>query len=496
MKFKLFGIIIFVIMFSNVLSAQYVLSYPYLIVESYSSDYFIGSRYFTIPRAGDSYTSVRLRSMSDGFSGLIRDSYSDYFRNPANTLSDKNELYGDLGSVNDGGKFFFGSAFNLEKSSLGAFVGLDNLNTNKTQQKNTQNYSSSISTSTNVNEESPHQYQANISFAKPISDEKTIALRYHLTTMDNAKRSESSSTSTSTSSNNSSVRISDYSTKGYIHSFDIGMNSLGEQSELDVRIRGLYSSHDLTNSSDYTRNNFSGSYSYRAFNRMFVPNTIKSKAIFLLTGYGTGSNEETYRKYVAELGYTSYELTGTTDGYDSSSSQERQTEVRTTDGSIVDLKVGYGSEHVVSESFKIFFAPSVTYIHHSSEKNESRNAVYQNGTTIDKSTSSSSSSIKKDAYALRLPTGIEYLLNDFMILRGGIEPMYMKGKRTTSSAMNTTSYYSSYYQSDYENETDGLSFKANAGVTFLHQNYGELNIMLGNALTSMNYWLFSMRYWL
>lgn len=433
--------------------------------------------------------------MSDGFSGLIRDSYSDYFLNSANALSDKKELFGDLGSVYSGGKFLLGGYFPTDNFSASAFVGLDNLRSTTSNQYTSYGTSSSFSTETTNQKYSPHQYNISFSVAKPVSEDKRIGILYQYVNIDNISRTDRISTSTSSSYRSNSARYSDYSTNGNIHKVEFGLTSASENHELDVRLRGLLSSYDLTNSYDNTTYSFSGTSSSKYFQRQHIPSTVDAEGVFILVGCGSSSSENNYTKYVSEIGYTSYELSGTRLNYDSSGSQSKQTGVHSTKGKIWDLKFGAGFEHHLSEWFTLFFGPSIAYLSNTFDNIDYRKRYSKSGSTTDSSTQSQSSNKKLVSYALRFPIGVEYTLNEYVYFRGGLEPMYLKGKRYNSSYSNTSYYYTSQ-RSDYEREEDGLSLSANSGVTFQHQDYGELNIMLGNILTDMKYWSFSMRYWL
>src|SRR5437879_5654754 len=79
--------------------AQYVIQIPYLFNnDPYSVGRSVGETYFVVQRPDASYESVRIRGLSESLGGLVRDPYSDQFRNPAYRVGDNPvEFFSDLG---------------------------------------------------------------------------------------------------------------------------------------------------------------------------------------------------------------------------------------------------------------------------------------------------------------------------------------------------------------------------------------------------------------
>jgi hypothetical protein len=475
--------------------SQYVIQVPYVFIDLYSGNPSVGETYFSIPRPDATYQSVRLRGLSEGLRGLVRDAYSDHFRNPANPASDiPIELFGDVGSVNDNGKFLFGSVLNSETNSLTGFVTLEQLMKNTSQSDITTAGSpySSPYTSSSTQENSPRNIGARLSYSGTTKQNIALGLSYEYSAPKLDEKSESIQ-QYSPPSPQTSRNLRDNSRDGKIHRVSAGIVIPMENAKMEVSATGLFTNHTLKEY--YENSSFSQYSSYT--NKYSYPTDISSSGSLLEVVYASGVPEESARRFLAHLGYTAFDATGSSSSEYRSSygSYNATASTRSATGSIIDVKAGVGLEKKISEQFSGYIAFSVNYIRNKSTGSEN-GTVRDSAFSFDSTrTFSKSLSDKKEGFDVRIPLAVEYFISEHVTFRAGLEPRYRFGETRTEQTEFPPYYYPYTISTNkVKVEAKGLSLSTNVGVSAYHVDYGQIDLLFGNVLTETKFWSVAIRY--
>lgn len=225
MKQKFVVAILSLLGFAMPAKSQYVVQVPYLFQDLYSTSLSVGYTFFSIPRPNATYQSVRLRGLSEGFIGLVQDTYSDHFRNPAYRASDVPvEFFGDFGSVANNGNFLVGSVMTSGANSWAGFVTLEGLRkyTSSSDQTSFSSYGSTT-TSSSTNEYSPRKIGGRLSYTAVTANDVTFGVSYEYSSFRLNNRYESFQDYSSPSYPNTTKSTQDYSRDSKTHRISAGV---------------------------------------------------------------------------------------------------------------------------------------------------------------------------------------------------------------------------------------------------------------------------------
>lgn len=478
-------------------NAQY---YQYYIGDPYSTTIVLDN-IFTLPKPTESYQSQRMRTFAEGSYGLIRDNYSDHFRNPAYLIEgNKNEIFGDLGSIQDNGKFIFGGFVPIADKSLGISINLEGLR----KYKHTRDYNSSslgqdfIDTSTD--ETSPKKYGTRLSFSSPINSEVTAGVSYHFLKLEELYRMSRIRNNSDSLNYFDNLRLSDYSKFRTIHKIDGGILLNFTKFVLDMKTTLLFSSHQSKSQEETTYRSLS-STEYRAW---FKPTDIDTRGglISALVSY-TSPDKRNHLRFLIQSGYTAYDIKGISNQMDTlryswgNNYKYISNITREGDGYVLDIRSGCGYERNFSETITAYGAISVNYILHKTNISEKGNRTSGSSLMTTTVNMSESPSEKLESIDIRLPVALEYFYSDHVIFRGGVEPKYRSGVAIQS--FQTSAIYNNSaltYGQKYETTKNELSLTSNFGATLKHNDYGFVDLLFGNVLTDTKFWSISIRVFL
>lgn len=500
---KIIALLLVAVGVQTPVNAQYYIDYPYIYFQDGYSTPYIGSAYLTLPRPTDVYRSLRLRSLSPGFDGLIRDEYSDMFRNPAIGIPDgsSHQLFGDLGAVNELGKFTLGGFFKTEHNTIGVATTLDRMlkRTTTNESHYTSNPGPNVSTSTYTYGTNPEGIGARISSSFSLQEGRSIGLSYEY--LNNKNTTFNSSTYTSTSPGYMSTSVSDLnlSTKGDIHRISAGGVLVLPSGDVHLIARGVFSKWTIANLRTYANLN---PY-YRRDERTDYPTEVKTNAVLVGGMYQTTLGEGQILRLLVEMGLTNFTASGTSlDYYRDSSSTiyiTNQSGTRSVDGKIVDVRCGAGYERRIFEEVIAIAGLSIGYIRNSYDGTQSSTSTQSSSPPSTPPTTTNSSSSDNgalDGFDIRMPLGAEVFLGSYVVLRGGVEPRYLSGHTSSETLSSSGPTYPA--NGTYKNKVDqrGLVFSSQFGGALHHDDYGELSVLFGRNLADTYFWTFFLKYYL
>ncbi|MDP2210099.1 MAG: hypothetical protein Q8K98_15185 [Bacteroidota bacterium] len=476
-------------------NAQY---YQYYIGDPYSTTIVLDN-IFTIPKPTESYQSQRMRAFAEGSFGLIRDDYSDHFRNPAYLIDgNKNEIFGDLGSIQDNSKFFLGGFIPIADKSVGISINLDGMRKNKFTENYRYNSSSGQDfMETYTNEYPPRRYGTRFSFSSPINSDVNAGASYHFLKVEEISRSSITRKNSDSLNFSDNLRLLDYSKFGTIHKIDAGTLLNFTNFVLDLKTTLLISSYKPKSQNETTiRSLFSTEY--RAW---FKPTDIDTRGglISAVISYVSPDKRHLMR-FLAQSGYTTYDIKGKattldTVSYTSGSTYKYITDgTREGDGYVLDIRSGCGYERIFSKTFVAYAAISVNYILHKTNISENGNHTSVSSLTTTTVNMSKSPSEKLETIDIRFPIALEYFYGDHVIFRGGFEPRYKTGE--TLKSILYSDFYNDRtftYEQKHEITRNELSLSSNFGATIKHKDYGGVDLLFGNILTDTKFWSISLR---
>lgn len=476
--------------------SQYVIMYPYLFDPYTYSSPSMSTAYLQLPRPGDSYRSVRVRSLAEGFSGLISDPYTDHFRNPGIRVHDQPvEVFGDFGSMNDQGKFLFGAFGETPTGTLTGSVRLERLSkytsSSTTTQPQPSPYTYEYST-----EFSPEKAGGRLAYTWALPDEHSFGVSYEYLHDRYDNIYKSSSNSSSPGFMYITTRTEDYSQGGEVHVAGIGGVIQREKGSIALRGRGVFSSYTITNVYDY-RQISGGFHTYTIIN---YPTDVKTKGFLAGVVFDSETDGGGKARFLVDLAYTSYEANGTiTERYENGDSLNLSGNTKSgqhsTDGSIVDVLIGAGYEKRIIEGVTGVAGFSVNYVRNAGDYSERQTyAYFGTGTQPPPVTTALTSTIDLDGFDVRLPLGVEYFPFEHLTLRGGVEARYRSGEISTTQNSSVIFPPSPGPSTKYNVTQRGLSFAANFGIVAHHQDYGEVGVFFGKNLSDTTLWSFFLRY--
>lgn len=267
---------------------------------------------FTLTRSGDSYSSVRLRGLSVDFSGLIRDAYTDYLRNPAVVpTKDRNEIYGDLGAVSDNGKFLLGSYSRSGNQGLGVFANLEGLierNSTNSDVDNRATFVNTINTMNSTMNLANSMIGANVRYTYLRDDGVSLgaSYQYYYRKSVNNRSNGYSSTSTSGTNYYSNQYGNDLQNSGPQNKIVVGAYFPSSDASFETYASGTISAFHLN---DVSVSKY-GTDTYLNTNENYYPSTVEEKSGLVGVIYEKRNEESSSVRYLFEFGYTSYSGTG------------------------------------------------------------------------------------------------------------------------------------------------------------------------------------------
>ena len=497
MKRDISLLLLLVMLISSSMMGQYVVEYPYFLSSYIYNLPLIGSSYFPLPRPGTSYESMRLRSLGSGFEGLIADSYTDHFRNPGVRIEDHTQVFGDVGSVNDFGKFMLGSFAEPGHGTIGGALIFDRLQNTEstTEYSNTPPSPSSSSTTKGTVTTTNENTGGRLSYTMWNSSTATIGGAYEY--MHRNDRTENVSAYMSFSPSYTSTRklIYETSTGGDIHVITVGATVALEDAQLHLRGRGVFSSYEITQR--YENRERSGSFVNSSISNS--PTDIKTKSGLASLTYIVSPNEGSAVRILLEVAVTSYDAPGSslfqyesgdtlTTTYSSTTKGKRNTE-----GSVVDIKVGAGFQRAFVDNVVGYAGFSANYVYNSADGDLHSESTQSSppGTT---STSDVLMHATRDGVDVRMPIGMEYFVGEHVVVRGGVEPRY----RTGESFDESTTIYSGPSTSLAKSKVDrrSLQLATSLGASIYHHEFGEISVMFGRNFADTYLWSFFLRYFI
>ncbi|MBM2840159.1 MAG: hypothetical protein HW412_687 [Bacteroidetes bacterium] len=482
------------------LQAQYIIEYPYLYFTDFYTAPTTSSAYFIMPRPTDIYTSTRIRTLSGGFSGLIRDAYTDHFRNPAMGIDGQScEAFGDLASANDLGRFTLGGFIKGNRNTIGVATTLDKLLKRTTTNNSSYNYLSpgSTSRSDNISEVNPERIGGRVSGSFLLDTGGRLGASYEYAHAKNNSTSRYDYRSESATFFDITTSTTELVSSSNVHNITLGGFLTVGNGTLQILGRGVFSKTELPNRfSNIRRTSYSRSSTVDNYST-----EIKTKGFLAGMVFECLPSEQQVVRIVVDLARTSYTTSGTsrTEASDSGFSvgSHSGSGSWTTDGGIIDIRAGVGYERRILNSITGYVGFSLGYIRNSYDGNEkaATTSVYTPNPPIN---SSSSSNVEgnNDAFDARLPLGIELMAGEHVTIRGGIEPRYRSGetsneRRFLSSTMTLPEVNGTATSKVNQR---GLSFATQFGAALHHQDFGEISILFGKNLTDTNFWAFFLRY--
>ncbi len=487
--------------------SQYGIPYYYLGYGSYDpyTNRFIGSSFFSLPRPTDTYTSTRIRSLAEGFKGLVRDPFTDHFRNPAwHVCENSTEVFGDFGSVNDLGKFFLGSFIHAANDSSRGMIGLNMTldkmmkSTSKSSSENTSSSSSSRYNSSSLSEYNPERVGGRLSYSWQVSEKADLGASYEFISRSDGTHSEYSYGDTPPSRGAQSFQVNDDRFDGKIHTANFGSIIKSDKGVLQLFVRGTYSTNALL----YLYQRKERSYYSQSTTETRLPTDVDTKAGLIGAVYELEHESNAVTRFLFEVAITKYTASGKINSLYESGDTIRITfrssvsGSSSTDGTIWDIKAGVARELPISEDLKGMAGFTLNYVKNTFTGNDESVTSYITTPPQTPTTQRQILDSSLDGFDMRLPIGLEYSLSEHVLLSGGIEPRYRTGEITegqTSSFMNPTLSTSVYKT---ENTIRGLQFSTQAGVSFQKENFGVLSVLIGKNVADMTYWSVFMRYFL
>lgn len=479
--------------------AQYVVQVPYLMIDPYSGNPAVGQTFFSILPPDATYRSVRLRGLSAAFNGLVRDGYSDHFRNPVYRASDVPvELFGDFGSVASNGNFLLGSVMNSGSGSWGGFVTLNRLmkSTSRSDYSSVDSYNPPTTSSSSL-EYSPQKIGGRLSYSAAAANDAIFGVSYEYASDTQDERFERVQDYSSPSYANREKNTRDNSRDSRIHRVSGGTLVHLESGTLELGATGLFTRNSLK---EYYGYDYQSS-SYITRSQFSYPTDITTKGVLVEAVYNFTPIEKAHSRVLAHIAYTKFDATGSSLSHyfysyspPSPSSYSTRSSSRNASGSIVEAKVGLGLERKLSESFSGYAAFSVSYVRNKATGSEDGTMVDSSGTVRTSSTFSNSLSDTKTRIDIRIPLAIEYFIGEHVTFRGGIEPRYRSGETSVGEQVINNPPFTSTRTTRVEDR--GLALNSNFGISAQHKDYGAIDFLFGNVLSETRFWSIAFRYFL
>lgn len=447
----------------------------------------------TLARPGDFYSSVRLRGLSEDFSGLIADPYTDYMRNPAMIPSaDHSELYGDFGSVNQGGVFMAGGYALMGESALGVFVKLDRLSKTQSGYGRIDEGESYIYTSSSSSSLKNSVSGLNVRYTLALGSGASLGASYDYSyggSPSQYARSYDYSYSypPSLDSSGNTYRTGNVGPRNIIC---FGIKLPVDEGSVQAYLLGESSANTLSDvESDYTLRWQQDTLVYNNSNESNDQTTVKERSGLLGLVYqksiATGSDV----RCVFEIGYSTYEGTGKY-FYESEYSPSippiysSKSSTRKSDGRIWDVRLGLGIERRLAEKLSGFLALNLVDIMHTLDLTENVDSVFP--PPVKGGVNMASQEIK--AFVATLPIALEYGAGEYVTLRGGVEPGYVYGD-ASAKGDNMLNLEGSSYRTQHQ---ESLWSNVTAGASIHGKNIGEVNICFKYDILSMTNWSISL----
>jgi hypothetical protein len=490
----------------SLIAAMWTQSSAQISYTSFDDGYYLRSRVDTeieIPNPTSSYLSVRLRTFSPGFAGLIPDYQTDLFCNPAVGIPDSSraDVFGDFGSVTDDAHFTLGSTVRIPSGTLSASTHFTHLDRNDQSRSDVRSYPLYYEWDaySSLHKTTSEEVGGRLASSFPLEEGASLGASYEFVrstnqrTFDNSRISITpTSTATMFSGNTSSLR-------SLTHTLRLGYILPVGESRILISGAGVFS----VGHADATYWNTQNSASYYSINNSAEPQELATRAVYIAAILESRADEKSTIRYAINLGLTSFSAPSFTSfsnadsGYSSMSWQKIETS-SSFEGSVTDLRAGVGYQRRLGGGFTGFVAASLGHL---SNSGSGTTRIQRTLISVPPPVSSGtgSGSATDGAYTLwdvRVPIGAEMEFSEYFTLRGGIEPRYRSARGTFSSDV---SELGSTWMSDmrsYENVLHRLTFASQFGIAARHEDYGEISILFGRMIEDTGYWTFFARYFL
>lgn len=465
---------------------------PSSIMEFGYSPSLTGFSNLTLARPGDFYSSVRLRGLSEDFSGLIADPYTDYMRNPAMIPSrDHSELYGDLGSVSQGGVFMVGGYSLIGKSAVGVFVKLDRLSKTQSGDNRIDEGGSYIYRSSSSSSSRNSVSGLDVRYTLALGNGPSLGASYDYSFGGSPSQYAQSYnysyfSSPSLDSSGNTYKTGNVGPRNIIC---FGIKLPVDEGSVQAYLLGESSANTLSDvESDYTLRWQQDTLVYRNSTESDDQTTVREKSGLLGFVYQKSTATGSDVRCLFEIGYSTYDGTGRyfyereyspsiPPVYSSKSS------TRESNGRIWDVRLGLGIERRLSEKLSGFVALNFVDIMHTLDLTENIDSVAP--PPGKGKVNMASQEIK--AFVATLPIGFEYGAGEYVTLRGGVEPGYVYGDASMrgDNMLNIVGYS---YQMQHE---ENLWSNVTAGASIRGKNIGEISVCVKYDVMSMTNWSIS-----
>jgi hypothetical protein len=457
-----------------------------------------GGTYFTINNPTESFLSIRTRTLSAGFAGLIPDTHTDLFRNPAiGAPGMKDEVFVDYGQSGNIGRVFAGTAIQAGGGALIGAVNLERLSgwSNGSRSSSSTSLVGSTSRNESKDETIYDSFGGHFGYVWTWGERNAFGATYAYQRRNTEQHDLTLWESIYPSSLSLSTDSRDDVGTGNKHRLQLGTSISTATGRFLLGLRGEFSSDKLNNGSlSVSRNTYWTQSQSSKVNDL-------SSAGFVLDGiYESRPDDRSVLRYVVSLGVTSFDIaaTGMTTALDSfylvNVLNTSVTEVG--DGTVTDLLFGTGYQRQVAGGLTAYAGASLRYLRNSFEGSFTGRSTQAPPSSYPPPDESRSADNRYTVWDLRIPVAAEFLLGEYFTVRGGLEPRYL----THSSSQKTESTISSTQQtrtsSEYTYSYHRLTFNSQFGIAAHHAEYGEVNILFGREIGDTGYWAFFVRYFL
>jgi hypothetical protein len=488
-----------VVILWNSLSAQ-------IISGSYDAGYVLRSNdnpVVEIPNPTSTYLSVRLRSFSAGFAGLIPDYHTDLFRNPAIGIPEGStpDVFGDLGSVYENARFNLGSTIRIPSGTLSVSALLDNVD--RSDRSGNSLSSSGLTYSwdgyTNDSKSLGEKIGGRVAASFPLEGGTNLGASYEFLRQTSKYSYQYQRTYGSPSSTSEYVDANTTGSQSLAHTVRLGYMLAFDNNRVLLSAAGVFSTGHSSDE-EWNMDRYTSSYSSM---RRSAPLDFSTRALAVEAILETRPDEQSVVRYAIDFALTSFsapQLISIVDadtGYGALSFRTANGS-STFNGTVTDVRAGIGYQRKLGERLAGFAAASVGYIRNSGE-----------GTTLARTVEfttpptgggisqlSGATNGKYTSWDVRLPIGAEMFVGDYFTLRGGVEPRYRSAKGSIASALPILTQNSTAQSLRYDNLLHGLAFSSQFGISAHHEDYGEVSVLFGRQIDDTSYWTFFVRYYL
>ncbi len=383
--------------------------------------YYEGTPGIAVPH--EMYTSVRLLGLSAGFTGLVRDSLTDYMTNPGAGAPGPVRLYADVGRTSDGEAVYAGTFVKAGNQGVSLILRVQNvfmtINRFSTlSSPGTYDASNNLATSSRENSAG-----ADLRYSLSLPGGISIGAGYQFSYSgsNSGFRQEDSHKWLPDSGYSSQGNLDDYSNSGPVNRLLAGVRLPTAGGSLQVYACATTTAEhpDETESSLLVNQATSSADTETVVYRT----ELRGKSVFGGAIYESGDRPEAVTRYLLEVGYSSYDGNGAyrlDRPYPGSQQEAFFHSRRLTEGTILDLRLAIGTSRKVADVMRIFAGANLLYAKNSFHTSE----PVEPGSSVPSLDTFGNMTGSWYAASISFPFGFEYRLNDVLSLRGGAEEGY------------------------------------------------------------------------